>query len=212
MRGSKEFLRGKLTGAPGPVVGAAIVVIAVVILSVSGYWWLGDSRAGLAGWIEAAATVAAVAAAVVAGSWAARAVRIEQDRDDRWIAQQRSSQATRVAAWVPRLATEERDGVTVWTGAYVRLRNASDVPVSRVVVETTLVWPTPNGGSGRMEFDDLDVGVLPPYEPADGLTEPLVQIPPTPPPSGAAVEVQLSFVDAGGTMWTRLPDGQLIEG
>jgi hypothetical protein len=196
----------------GPVMWVVLVALAVMTLALVGWRWSGGSREGFAVWLEAVATVAAVVAAVAAGTFAARAVRIEQDRDNRWIAQQRSSQATRIAAWVPRLETEERDGVTVLTGVYVRLRNVSDVPVSRVVVKTALVWPTPNGGSGRMEFGALDLGVLPPLEPADGLTEPRVPIQPMRLPGGAAVEVQLSFVDAGGHPWIRLPDGQLFEG
>ncbi len=207
-----NHIRLKLALRSGTVTWVVVVALAVMILALLGWWWSGGSRVALAVWLEAIATVAAVAAAVVAGSFAARAVRIEYDRDDRWMAQQRTSQATRIAAWVPRLATEERDGVIVLTGAYVRLRNVSDVPVSRVVVETALAWPTQNGGTGRMEFAALDIGILPPYEPADGLTEPRVPIQPIPLPGGAAVEVQLSFVDAGGQSWTRLSDGQLIEG
>lgn len=189
-----------------------VVAACVSLVAFSGWWWSGGTRVELASWLEAAATVAAVAAATVAGAFAARAIRIEQERDDRWIAQQRSTQASRIAAWSPRLVLEDEGGVMVLTGAYVRLRNVSDVPVSRVTVETALVWPIASGGSGRTEFVALDVGLLPPYEPADGLTEHRVPIQRMPLPSGAAVDVQLSFVDAGGQAWTRLPDGQLIEG
>jgi hypothetical protein len=79
------------------VLGAAVGVLVATVLVA----WAFDRPAHeVPGWLEAFSTFAAFGAASVAVVFAREAFRIESGRDQRWYDEQRSAQASLVAAWV----------------------------------------------------------------------------------------------------------------
>ena len=195
-----------------PAALVAVSVVVVLALAVLGWTWSGGERADLAGWLEALSTVAALAAATVAGALGVRAIRIEQERDERALVDQRSAQAAQVAAWFARTVTVEVHGTEMLSGVGIRIRNVSALPVTRVLLQARLLWTTPTGQEAHTELVSHEMAVLPPHDPADGLTEPVLRTHQIPVPPNPRVEVKLHFVDASGTAWTREADGRLIEG
>jgi hypothetical protein len=198
---------------------AAVVVAAAMI---GGILSDGDS---FAAWLEAVSTLAAVLAAMYAGFYAANAWKLEVQREDQWVAQQRSEQASRIAAWPGeprRHFTGQQDELTGesmsdgFEGLSVWLRNASDVPVTRVSIDATLVVRAAGTDPVRREVGTQEVALLEPS------TEPIEKFVAAPRPVNVNTyrpgnvdieywfEVSVSFRDAGGRDWQRTPDGQLF--
>jgi hypothetical protein len=190
----------------------AVSVVGVLILALLGWTWSGGERADFAGWLEAISTLAALAAATVAGALGVRAIRIEQERDGRALVDQRSAQAAQVSAWFVRTVTEEVDGTAMLSGVGIRIRNVSALPVTRVLLHARLLWTTPTGQEAYTDLVAHEMAVLPPFDPTDGLTEPVLKMHQIAVPANPRVEVELHFVDASGTAWTREADGRLVEG
>jgi len=215
-----------LTGlAAGFLVLAGSLLIAVAIYAGNG---LGPT-ASVPEWIEALATLAAFMAAVVAASYAARVYLIERDRDDRWEAQQIRSQALLVAAWAsssqPEMVFDRRpSGVAqLWNGVggcRVLLRNASDVPVTRVTVTVEIVvLNDPAKPEERHFLVGHQERLLPPAvdpvpinlvalegDKVDVTSRGLVAFN----DANYWAEVDLHFIDAGGRGWHRTPRGELF--
>jgi hypothetical protein len=201
-----------------------VVEVATLILALSTLGFRLGDQGSFPDWLEAISTLAAVLAAMYAGLYAANAWRLEVDREDRWNRQQQRQQASMVAAWPADLRPHvaDRNGLGDETyagfdGVNVMLRNASDVPVTRVWVEATLVVDIKSDHPLRLPLGEREVARI--LEPA---TEPIAKTvtaerpvdPSTLKPGGVEVEqwceIVLSFRDAGGRDWMRLADGQLV--
>lgn len=85
-------------------------------------------------WLEAWGTVLGVGAAIVAGFYAARAFRLKFERERRWEDQQRSAQASLVAAWPSEDFRLVIDGQEVIHAVEAYARNASALPVSQIEI------------------------------------------------------------------------------
>lgn len=200
-------------------------VVATVAISAFAWHFFDRPVAELPGWIEAGATAAAVGAAIVAGFYAARAYGLEHQRERRWEDTQRSAQASRVAAWPDHIVyrTEPFRGDDGYIspknvaikGVVVHVRNASDLPIERVVVSILVVIPT-----SLFKTDDYASAVashvrVPPETTVDvycamkdgelstshfGEMEP-------------ELNSFIQFVDAAGRTWSRASSqGELTEG
>lgn len=100
---------------------------AVVVAAATVAWWVeGHESGSLSGWIEAVATLAAVAAATTAAAFTAQTLRIERARDLDREEEKKAAQAELVSAW--------REGDTI------AFRNASPTPIYRV-----RMWLHPRG-------------------------------------------------------------------
>jgi hypothetical protein len=173
-------------------------------------------------WLESIATTLALAAAVFAARYAYRAFELETDRDERFLAQQRSSQAELVSAWPGSFSYEAGDldpygDGTGKPGLYsvqVYLRNASAAPVTSVWIDASFVIQLPDGPH-RVHFAAQQVKrILPPTSEPDGMwiradtpIEPADYTADEDPEYWA--ELSISFRDAGGRTWKRLAEGQL---
>jgi hypothetical protein len=194
----------------------------VVALSAFGNWLSDGGR--FPDWLEAVSTLAAVLAAMYAGLYAANAWKLEIERETRWIQQQQREQASLIAGWPGELRRNvigqdamggpQYDG---YAGVDINLRNASDVPVTRVRADVTLVIDVKSSAPVRIPFGAREVARL--LEPA---THPVsmhvdADTPVDPSmyrPGGVEIdcwcEIALSFRDASGRDWKRLADGQLL--
>jgi hypothetical protein len=209
----------------------AIVVIAFAVGLVTD----GDNGS-TADWVAAIATVGALGAAVVAARYAAGAFDLEQGREERLFFERRSAQAALVAAWpeqfIPNREQEHDGSMTVVegiTGAVAMLRNASDIPVTNVHIDFTVVLAKADGrvAAEVRYLGGEDLAVLPP---ASEATEArwisaagAVMIPGVPTlgdgmdyphygtydPSHLIVDV--TFRDAAGVLWHRDRVGRLVE-
>lgn len=204
---------------------AKVTEMAAVVLAAAMIGSLLSDRDSFAAWLEAVSTLAAVLAAMYAGFYAANAWKLEVHREDRWVAQQRSEQASKIAAWPGeprRHFTGEQDELTGasvsdgFEGLSVWLRNASDVPVTRVSIDATLVVRAAGTNPVRREVGTQEVALLEPS------AEPIEKFVAAPRPVNVDAyrpgnvsieywfEVGVSFRDAGGRDWQRTPDGQLF--
>lgn len=198
------------------------VTTLVVVLSALGNWLI--DGAGLAAWLEAVSTLAAVLAAMYAGFYAANAWKLETAREARWGQQQLREQASRIAAWPadlhPHVVADDGLGNVTYSGfdgVNVMLRNASDVPVTRVWADVTLVVDLKSDAPLRLHLGASEVVRV--LEPA---TQPLNKYVAADEPFDPSTyrrgnvdldfwcEISLGFRDAGGRDWERLADGQLI--
>lgn len=204
---------------------AVVGIVLIATLSVAGWAWSGAERTELAQWMMAVASIITLMAAVVAASFAAAAFRLESDREEHWAASQRSSQASLIAAWPGRTShlhgeldesTGETEDLGI-NGVEVYLRNASHVPVTQVWIDATLVI----GYEGARDIRKHHLGMneVRILAPSDASTVFVATATPIPLSKFAIegttdvrhwVDVQLSFRDAGGRDWSRLPDGTLI--
>ena len=146
----------------------------------------------LPSWIEALATVAAVAAALFAGYYAKRLNDIEDKRDvERFRADWRR-QAEQVSAWMG-LRFSQLDlpiGKAVW------IRSVSDQPV--YAVASWMIYP-----NRRVRVDHPEL-VLAPGAPNSDI---VIDAPKTQDPLGVAVQ----FRDSAGRWWRRDETGILHE-
>lgn len=210
------------------LVPAALVVMALLcfLLSVAmlAEAGLGPRGETVASWIEAIATVFALAAAAVAAAFAWRAFQLEVRREERVTEDRQRSQAERFSGWCDEIQEEiEMDGKVYWNGVVdaIHLRNASDLPVYRVfgIVRTS------DGSS----LGDLEIGMVPPSDDLKvvRLTQEIwdnveaakreherraakaagtsIVI-----PEAFQLKVELLFTDAANLSWRRLADGDLV--
>jgi len=118
------------------VLWAAVALVVVFILGITGWHWSDGRRDDLAGWLEASATIAAVVAAAIAAVFAAEAFRLERNRDIERESEAFAAQAQQVAVWIHAL---EDGGV-----GYI-VQNASSLPIYGVrlaleAVEGEEIW------------------------------------------------------------------------
>lgn len=216
-------------GTERPLVGqrastAAVlctVAILAIVLPVCGWRWSHADRTELAQWAMAGTSIATLLAAIVAAVFAAGAFRLESAREDRWEETQRTMQASQVAAWlgvIERESPQSQQQSATWGvgslldlgGSYtvegLYLRNASDIPVTRVVVRvmvgTAVAFSrrvATLGPSDEPVFLDLTEA-----EEASVADARLKQ-------DGDA-EVGVTFTDAAGVDWIRAPGLGLSEG
>jgi hypothetical protein len=196
-----------------------------------------EAEAGsMADWVAAVATVAAFGAAILAARYAAGAFELESGRDAQFLAVQRRSQAALVAAWPDKFIPHwdhHPDGTSTIvegiTGGIAMLRNASDVPVTNVHVDFTVILAHADGlaGAETRYLGGEDLAVLPPStEPREirwSIAPTAVMIPGVPtlgdgqdyPDHGtydpARLMVDITFRDATGVLWHRDHAGRLTE-
>ncbi|MFC7500833.1 hypothetical protein [Nocardioides sp. GCM10030258] len=218
----------------GVVAGGLLVVVGIAV----GIGLVLDADAGsMADWVAASATVAAFGAAMLAADYAARALGIEQVRDGELLRERRRAQAALVAAWPDKFVPnwqQQQSGPPIAeegiSGAIAMLRNASEVPVTNVHVDFSVVL-APTGGATEEKPRYLggeDLAVLPPSaepRPIRWITEGetpvmIVGVPTlgdgqdypdygTYDPSHLVVDI--SFRDAAGILWRRDRLGRLDE-
>ena len=216
---------------PKPVSGLAVCALLITLLTavvgaalVAADASDGDLRSA-ATWIEALATTATFAAAVVAGAFAYGAYRLETERENAYRDRLRAEQASKVAAWY---GTQERevlvDGVPmakvpdhgVW------LQNGSAVPVTDIRCDITHLGlhkgadaptPEPIGGVPMFVLPPTPQALFVPFrgQIADRFNEVNNQYDLE---TGDAirVDVDLVFTDSAGIRWTRFADGGLTGG
>jgi hypothetical protein len=201
-----------------------LIEVAALVVGVSalGHWLAYGAR--FPDWLEAVSTLAAVLAAMYAGLYAANAWKLEIERETRWVQQQQREQAGKVAGWPGELrrhviGQDATGGLHYggYEGLDIVLRNASDVPVTRVWADVTLIVDVKSSASVRIPFGAKEVARI--LEPA---THPVTKYvgadtvvdPSTYKPGGVEIdywcEIILTFRDASGRDWKRLADGQLL--
>jgi hypothetical protein len=151
-----EWRRGRLRWI---VVGVLLGVVAVALV---GWLLTGAGAENLAGWVEATATLAALLAAIVAGAYASAAFRLEVRRDEIRVTTDRRAQASLVAAWLEFVISEDA-GLPYHQlkSIVIRLRNASELPVTSVRFDVIHLSPFPDGVMEQHMHGD-QVAVLPP--------------------------------------------------
>lgn len=216
-----------------PVTGMlAAVGVAIVIGLLSG-----AETGSMADWVAATATVAAFGAAVIAARYAAGAFHLESNREAHFLSAQRRSQAALVAVWSDRFLPNwehNHDGTSTVvegiTGGVAMLRNASDVPVTNVHVDFTVILAYADGlaDADTRYLGGEDLAVLPPStEPREirwSIASNAVMIPGVPtlgdgqdyyPDYGtydpSRLVVDITFRDAAGVLWHRDRGGYLTE-
>lgn len=197
--------RRRLAGWQAALIGFGVVAI-VIAVSV---WGAHRSPESFAAWLEAISTFAAFTAASVAVYFAMRTHQVEAERDHRMETARLREQASKVASWYgsstgEALISGRRTG-QFRTQRGVRLRNASDLPVSSVLIALT---------DTTQVFAVHRVGLLPPG------SEPKFE----PFPTSTLEEVDerknrysedweptaaIAFIDASGNGWARSPMGRL---
>jgi hypothetical protein len=175
-------------------------------------------------WLESVSAFATFIAAVTAGIFAAGAFKIEFDRDVRWHVAQRRSQAALVAAWVHEVERDEEfetddDGFEIGTeigltAVRVKVRNASELPVTKVGIRVRLTAATDDGNGMDREIGSAGIAVLEPspeaiqvvvLTPFDFIDEGAVL------PPDYTIHVSMQFVDAADVAWERTSSGRLRE-
>lgn len=210
-------------GAIEIMLAATSVVLLTIGISSTAWWLAGRPTAEWPAWIEAGATLAAVGAAIVAGLYAARAFRLESDREHRWEKDNRATQASRVVAWPLEMQWrkgpfDEQTGqypVMEVSGLNVRVRNASDLPVAKVRLAATIVVGRADGFAEELDFGSTAFFSVEPETTTDVVVSAthgdairLVTTQRVDP--RYETRVFLQFVDAAGRSWTRrLHEGEL---
>lgn len=211
----------RLSGAVLVVAALLCLLLSVAMLAEAG---LGDRGATIASWVEAIATVLALAAAAAAAVFAWRAFQLEVQREERFTEDRRRSQAERFSGWCDEAQHEiEQDGKVLWNGVVdaIYLRNASDLPMNRVhgVVRS----------ADGTDLGSLQIGTVPPndkpqvfyftQEIAENVDEAKreherraaraastsIVI-----PEAFQLQVELWFTDAANVDWRRRADGELL--
>jgi hypothetical protein len=212
--------------------GLASGVLLVFAIAIGLGRLAGAGAGSYADWLAATATVAAFSAALVAARFAAEAVRaardalhIEQRRDQHRDEQALRAQAELVAAWV-----EDLDGqmvrpgdvpyhVTEQEGQSITVRNASELPVTRVGLAFTLHVATHTQEGLQITNTEIGLQELPIVPPGtknvDMGLDILVAFQRLWDEAQSAttrrLRVGITFVDAGGRAWIREDDGRLLE-
>lgn len=190
---------------------SAVLIVIGAAMTVAGF-----SDSSTAHWIEAFATLAAFAAAIIAATYAAGAFRLETRRENRYTRAQRRAQAELVAAWygIETMPAPASVGVRHMPG--ILLRNASPLPVTNVHIQASAVVTDANTGETHIHVAIEDkVGLLPPAsEPirheARGRAELIAaKTVATDATHEVHIEVAILFTDAGGRHWHRDENGSL---
>lgn len=197
---SYKVLAATVTGA-----ALAVLLTAVLVVALSGKVQLHDFPE----WLEALSTFAAFTAAAIAIWSAMSAFNLEAKREARFQEDQHRAQASKVAGWAIKALIQD-EARSHWAGGDVKLRNASDLPVSDVTV--FLFRDEPNGDDRIMRFVGAEpVPLLPPGEEAMVVTVRGDRFR-TEPGTVPTLRVVLSFRDSAGQMWQRDAVGDLRAG
>lgn len=193
----------------------AVVLAVVFALSAAGTSWTGD-RGDFTSWLSSVATALAVVVAMFAARYAANAWVLETRREDRWLGGQERLQAVLVAAWgneflwgLDKFGNPYTEGEI--TGAHVRVRNGSQLPVWNVAVELYAVSRLNDATIGRNFLGVKLVEVLTPEETVSVWVRATKAFT-TPVPDGSrvGVGVDLRFQDSSGLRWHR-SQGDLVK-
>lgn len=214
--GHTEVVRNKLQrrafrrDLPFVVLVAVLLFATAVAMAIR----VGASSGSVPDWIAAIATLGGLAAATLAALFAARSLKIEQDRDDIARENLRREQAEKIGVWRKIELAFETRGTEYWGtigAARLFVKNGSDLPVFDIEIDAE-VWlqaeGTPAIGPKRLHAtpDVLEPGqtfslaLISPFSP--GVHVGYV---------GAAdhtdyrgeMTVSTSFTDAAGQRWTR---------
>jgi hypothetical protein len=153
-------------------------------------------------WIQAAASVVLLIAAVVAGWYTHRIYNVERRRDDRFDRERRAHQASQVAAWadIPAKLCVVKNSSTlpIYYVALVyavvddrRYHRLGSVRAFELLPPGTATRPIPDEIRDSALWAQINDG-LSRYE--------------------SALRVRVDFVDAAGQHWTRDYDGRLKDG
>lgn len=166
----------------------------------------------IAEWVSALATIAAVIAAVYAGRAAKAALGIELNREGDRLERERQDQASKVAAWIGSIRT---DPVTRETRSWgqpfavtkhgAKLRNASDVPVTDVVLRYVVA----DGMCPESIYGVLPPADQPVFAEVEDSQNEWWDVSEAIAMGGLGVEI--TFRDARGQAWTRMVDGRLVD-
>jgi hypothetical protein len=220
--------RTALAATLGGTAGVMTVVIGSGLI-------VGAEAGSMADWVAAVATVAAFCAAVIAARYAAGAFSLESAREAQILQAQRTAQAALVAAWPDRFLPnwEQQHNspdlrVPGIRGAVAMLRNASDVPVTGIHVDFSVVHAFADAiaVADIRYLGGLDLAVLPPGPDPKELrwaADGVVMVPGVPtmgdgddyPDFGTydpgRLLVTITFRDAAGVLWHRDRAGHLSE-
>ncbi len=203
--------------------------VAVSVAFVCASLWLGRKHdtATPADWLAAFATLAAFAAAVFAGWYVARTYSLERTREADRINDVRRAQASLVSVWAESsLHTAYGEGGPATFSAFidVYLRNASELPVHRLIVQLRARQADPTkfweygDTEGVVEMSAYRLDTLPPNdEPtliriaSPQLAELANAFESLPNQPSVVVAVSAVFRDSAGRTWARRTDGVLIE-
>ncbi|WP_377322634.1 hypothetical protein ACFJIY_24500 [Pimelobacter simplex] len=195
-----------------------LLFFGTLVFAIIGRDWAGTKRDDAAQWIMAGASLATLIAACVAAAFAGGAYRIEARREDRLLDGELKHQASRVAAW---LSTATFEPVLSGAPNYkappqvrdvVRIRNASDLPVTDVVLTYHF-----QRVQIAVEMLDLVPPALEPYvhrvssatESAWGTAIDLFVDADGPGVTPPMPTIEIRFTDAAGRRWTRKANGEL---
>lgn len=210
------------------VTGGTLLVVAVALLVASATKATGPETAG---WLEAIATCAAVAAAIAAAAFAAGAYRLEEQREVSRLQQEsrarrveREDQARLVACWTGKDLLRAALGSGARSIALkgsltdcIFARNASALPVYDVTFEIFLVRDNHNGTFSTERVGVEVRGLLAPHPEAhrqrlDAQTVDTAQDIIDRMGDDFAVRAAMSFTDASGVRWHRSIGGVLSDG
>lgn len=204
------------------LVGLIVAVLALALSQLTG-----ATPGSVPDWIAAISTFAAFVSAATAAGYAAKAYEIQREVSAAGRRAEHRSQATLVSAWVEAELAQAIQGgkqSAVEANIIVSMRNASDLPVHRVIVhlmaraaDPEKYWEYEVDGS-VVELRDFRLSTLPPS------TEPLVRKLESPelahmanryeqkgPDPTVVLAVAVEFTDAAGVKWARRTDGTLLE-
>lgn len=204
------------------LVGLIVAALALALSQLTG-----ASAGSTPDWIAAISTFAAFVAAAIAAGYAIKAYKIQREMGAaQWRAEHRL-QAALVSVWVnAELTHAVQNGKqrTVAASIIVSLRNASELPVHRVIVHLMAREADPEKyweyeiDDSAVELPDIRLSTLPPS------TEPLVRKVESAqlaqmanryerkgPDPTVVLAVAVEFTDAAGEKWARRTDGTLVE-
>lgn len=210
------------TRQTSPYWGAAVLALAAYGLGVATTFGLRlDAETGAA-WLNAAATLAAVVAAVAAGVYARRMVVIEQERELRLLESQEGQQASLIvidlvpthprlddptAALVP---GQPHPHMGFWR-AEVTVRNASLVPIYDCHLHVRVASLIPGGATGTSSgrIRRVDVGVRATVAMLTEWVDAGLHDRPAGLLDNVDAVAHFGFRDSNGLWWMRSSDGQL---
>lgn len=206
------------------VVLAGLLVL-VVALAIG--WTTGAKTGAMADWVAGVSAFATFIAAVIAGRYAYKALLVEQVRDQRRDEDDRNRerretrrQAEKIAAWGGPVSASKTNGTYDSPHVSIKIRNASDLPITDVALRFTLRIVLAGGTNWDAHFEEVgshrEILVPPDADP--------VSVKPTPAlilklhsvmnqhmDRDFYLLVDLSFADAAGRLWARDATGTLRE-
>lgn len=202
---------------------AAITVACVfgaLLIAVLGWLITGADPDSLSGWVGAAATLGALAGAVLAAAYASRAFQLERLREQHRSESDRRAQASLVAGWLD-FAALEVSGPPHWSvGAiHIILRNASELPVTTVRFDVLLLSRLGDGEVGEQHLEGAQLSVLPPtpkprridWNDNPAVTQAQHEFTARGQQARERFGLELLFTDSSGIHWKRDWRGRLSE-